>query len=480
MDLILSKLYDDRRKAKRLQPSFMLGLAGNKAHASPDRREASWESSLAAQDSIASLQSLTTTSIPKAQKLPSIQRSGRPVEGSQTARESDHGNGRNGDLFLSASPRVSKEDSQMHYASNASPSHRSNRFTDLPTHPSERPSNTGRLPTVNPPGELNMEFQGANGPPDRQYYTLKVRVEDVTLSKEEGEDDPGLQVSLSVDGMSCMTKVAKRLNSSADDKVVFPKESFIFQPEGSPIGTLVMVKLLGIRPRAEAQDLGTSLIDLSAVPVGGQPLTILSPLNSETGRSMQVTLTIKMYYRRKSFTFSYLNVEPVFRRNGYAVTADGLQMFPMPYKKKGMPAGVSFFGLKYAHKLAEDVPGHQVWRAMDKTGRSYTVKKFLIMDTACRVLFCSELDGILDCEPGAAVELCDAFLDGVRLSIVTDDLGGSYLRDALKEKGAAPEMVTSIVLRQVSLLGRTYGFDFYPTQLWRTNFSCSFRSLLVE
>jgi hypothetical protein len=187
-----------------------------------------------------------------------------------------------------------------------------------------------------------------------------------------------------------------------------------------------------------------------------------------------------MYYRRKSFTFSYLNVEPVFRRNGYAVTADGLQMFPMPYKKKGMPAGVSFFGLKYAHKLAEDVPGHQVWRAMDKTGRSYTVKKFLIMDTACRVLFCSELDGILDCEPGAAVELCDAFLDGVRLSIVTDDLGGSYLRDALKEKGAAPEMVTSIVLRQVSLLGRTYGFDFYPTQLWRTNFSCSFRSLLVE
>eukprot|EP00285_Hemiselmis_virescens_P000188 CAMPEP_0173408886 /NCGR_PEP_ID=MMETSP1356-20130122/70846_1 /TAXON_ID=77927 ORGANISM="Hemiselmis virescens, Strain PCC157" /NCGR_SAMPLE_ID=MMETSP1356 /ASSEMBLY_ACC=CAM_ASM_000847 /LENGTH=281 /DNA_ID=CAMNT_0014370257 /DNA_START=26 /DNA_END=867 /DNA_ORIENTATION=- len=281
---------------------------------------------------------------------------------------------------------------------------------------------------MKPPGELAMEIPSAVAQPEgRQYYTLKIRPVSVTYSRGEDEDEPepGLQVALSIDGMTSVTKVVRK--QDGEDTAMLHREHFIFQPEGSPVGTLMMIKLLGVRPRALPQELGTALMDLSSVSVGGHPIELSSPLMSETGldtgRKMGVTVSIKVYSRRKSFTFSYLNADPIFRRAGYAVTADGLQTFPVPYKKKGMPPGVSFFSLRYMHKISEDASGHEVWRASDRHGGLYTVKKFLIMDTSCRLLFCSELDGLLDCDVGQGIDLCDAFLDGVRLSIVLDEMG---------------------------------------------------------
>ena len=101
------------------------------------------------------------------------------------------------------------------------------------------------------------------------------------------------------------------------------------------------------------------------------------------------------------------------------------------------------------HMVTEEVHGYEIWRAQDRTGRQYTVKKYLIMEAASRALFVAEMEGVIDCQPEQSVLFLDAFLDGVKVSIVFDNEYGVYVREALQERGPAPEMVASIVLRQV-------------------------------
>lgn len=443
MDIALAKVFSERRKARSSQPSYIRGNAKGFPPPSDTYKYVQFVTEeLSRQDSVASIGG--HTSIPKSQRLPKIQRGGRHTEGSQTARDGWHGEGMGGaarDCFATRPPI----EAQQSFGSTLNVKSSLGSVRAFATTPP-------RVSCVNATGELAMEIPGSLSQPEgRQYYTLKVRPLSAVYvrgEEEEPEPDPALQVSVSIDGMTSVTKSVRK--EAMEDSVSLPRESFIFQPEGSPVGTLMMIKLLGIRPRILPQELGTALMDLSTVPVSGYPVELTSQLTSpETGRTMSVTLSVKVYLRRKSFTFSYLNADPIFRRGGYAVTAQGLISFPIPFKKKGMPPGVPFFSLRYDMKLSEEASGHEVWRATDKTGNRYTVKKYLIMDTACRVLFTSELDGLLDCEPGQGVELCDAFLDGVRLSIVIDDMQGINLREALQEKGPAPEMVTSIVVRQV-------------------------------
>ncbi len=193
-----------------------------------------------------------------------------------------------------------------------------------------------------------------------------------------------------------------------------------------------------------------TIVDLSLLSVG-RPLDVscsmLSHVQDEV-TSPTVNINLRLYSRRKSFTFSFLKADPVFRRSGYTVRMEGLTSFPRPYKKSGMPAGISYFTLRMLGRV--DSTAHcETWRAQDRNGRNYTVKKFLIMDAASRTLFVAELDGFLDSPPHLAVAMLDAFLDGVKVSIVTDNEGGVYLRDALLERGPAPEMVASIILRHV-------------------------------
>jgi len=457
MDIALAKINAERRKARTGEPSYLRGNPKGMAPSPATYRYVYNEfltEDLSRQDSVMSIGGVT--SIPKSQRLPQIQRGGRHKDGAQTARERSGGAGTGAGGHHRGAAGESMNVARDGFATRP-PTDARDGSLSVRSRRSHRSAGGGlglnpisRQPSVNPPGELAMPAQSSQFD-GRQYYTLRVRPLTIVYVRgedEEHEPDPALQLSVSIDGMMSQTKTARKEIGS--DEIQLPKESFIFQPEGSPVGTLMMIKLIGIRPRTAPQELGTALMDLSTVPIGGRPIELTSTLSSsEPGRTMSVTLSVKVYLRRKSFTFSYLNAEPIFRRSGYAVTAQGLQSFPIPFKKKGMPVGTSFFSLRYTEKLSEEVAGHEVWRAVDKAGNRYTVKKFLIMDTACRVLFTSELDGLLDCEPGQGVELCDAFLDGVRLSIVIDDMGGIQLREALEERGAAPEMVTSIVLRQV-------------------------------
>ncbi len=194
-----------------------------------------------------------------------------------------------------------------------------------------------------------------------------------------------------------------------------------------------------------------AILDLSLLIVG-RPLDVSCAMVShdqDAGTTTPtVNINLRLYSRRKSFTFSFLKPDPVFCRAGYTVRMQGLTSFPRPYKKAGMPAGVSYFTLRMLGRV--DSAAHcETWRAQDRAGRAYTVKKFLIMDAASRALLVAELDGLLDSPPHLAVALLDAFLDGVKVSVVTDNEGGIYLRDALLERGPAPDMVASIILRQV-------------------------------
>lgn len=291
---------------------------------------------------------------------------------------------------------------------------------------------------------------GISDLPDRKFYTLKAQIDEIVFHKEEGEEDLQFQVSLALDGLMSLSKLIRK---SYEDRIHVTDDPFTFQPQGSPVGTLLMVKLLGSRPRGgETQHLGTALVDLSTIPVGGNTVKVVCKLSGdgpERHTQPEVTLRLRISARRKSFTFSYLKADPVFRKAGYEVTAEGLCGFPQPYKKAGLPDGVKFSALVLSQMVSEDVIGLEIYKAFDPNGNQFTLQKYNIMDTACRELLVAELDGLTDMDPGQGVVLCDAFLENMRVCVVLDTEGGTMLREAIVERGPLPEMVTSIVLRQI-------------------------------
>ena len=293
-----------------------------------------------------------------------------------------------------------------------------------------------------------------------KYVTLKAAVEQIVFMREESEEDLGVQVALSIDAMTSVTKVQRSVKKKEDiDKEVieFNNENFIFHMNGSPVGTLLLVRLLGVR-RSEPVELGTALFDLSDISVGAPSTQITCTLEGKprTVKS-SITLNLKLCPRRKSFTFSYMRADPLFHSSGYTITAAGLLQFPTPYRKAGLPFEESlgrrlkFADLRVVGKCAwaDDIEGLEVLRAIDGRGGTYTIKKFSIMRTECRDLLISSLDGMLDGLHGTTFRLCDAFLLGAEVCVVMDEMGGIYLRDALQMTGACPEMVASIILRQV-------------------------------
>jgi hypothetical protein len=274
-------------------------------------------------------------------------------------------------------------------------------------------------------------------------------VDEINFIRDENEEDLGLQVSLSLDSMTSVTRVQKKSN---EETIELNNEVSLFHMNGSPVGAMLIVKLLGIR-RSDTIELGAALFDLSTISVGGPSMTIACELASDIPRETNptVTLDLKLVPRRKSFTFSYLREEPLFHCSGYTITADGLLQFPQPYKKNGLPVGVSFTDLKITGKVgwADEVNGLEVFRAIDRQGGTYTIQNFSIMQTESRDFLVSSLDGLLDALPETTIKLCDAFLVGASVCMVLDEMGGVYLRDALRDAGACPELVASIVLRQV-------------------------------
>ena len=275
--------------------------------------------------------------------------------------------------------------------------------------------------------------------------------------EEEREDHVHFQVSFSMDGMTSMIKPVRIPPGSpagAHEHINVTGDPILFQAIGSPSGTLLVVRLLSSnrQKNSEMTEVGMAIVDLSLLSVG-HPMDVSCLMGNscdpeDTETLPTVNVNIRLYSRRKSFTFSFLKADPVFRRSGYTVRMEGLTSFPRPYKKTGMPAGLSYFTLRMTTKVDESAH-YETWRAQDRNGRTYTVKKFLIMDATSRQLFVAELDGLLDGPADLSVALLDAFLDGVKVSIVTDNEGGVHLRDAIAERGPAPEIVVSIVLRHV-------------------------------
>jgi len=283
-----------------------------------------------------------------------------------------------------------------------------------------------------------------------KYVTLRARTEQITFARDESEEDLGLQVALSLDSMTSITRVQKK---TTEDTIELNEEDFIFHMNGSPIGAMLLVKLLGVRRGLDTVELGTALFDLSTILVGAPSVQITCELATDIPREERplVKLDLKLCPRRKSFSFSYLRDKPLFHCSGYTITAEGLMQFPQPYKKNGMPADLKFQDMRIVGKAswADDINGLEVFRAVDRRGGTYTIKKFSIMQTSCRDFLIASLDGLLDALPDTVVRLCDAFLIGAKVCLVLDEMGGVYLRDSLQESGACPEMVASIILRQV-------------------------------
>ncbi len=294
--------------------------------------------------------------------------------------------------------------------------------------------------------------------------TLKARAEAINFVRDESEEDLGLQVSMSLDSMTSLTKVHRKASkehhdlkkdhdSGEDETIELTDEPFLFHMNGSSVGAMLMVKLLGVRRGADTFDLGSALFDLSTIAVGAPAVQISCELESAISREKKpsIRIELKLCPRRKAFTFSYLREEPLFHCSGYTITANGIRQFPYPYKKSGMPAGVSFANLQVVGKLAwaEEIEGLEVQRAVDGNGGSYTIQKFSIMTTSARNYLVNSLHGLLDALPETTVRFFDAFLVGATVCLVLDEMGGVYLRDAIQDAGACPEMVASIVLRQV-------------------------------
>lgn len=71
------------------------------------------------------------------------------------------------------------------------------------------------------------------------------------------------------------------------------------------------------------------------------------------------------------------------------------------------------------------------------------------MEADARRQLIAELDGLLEMPAHLAVQPVDAFMDRLDCVLVLDNAGGNYLAHSVANKGAMPERLVSIVVRQV-------------------------------
>ena len=85
----------------------------------------------------------------------------------------------------------------------------------------------------------------------------------------------------------------------------------------------------------------------------------------------------------------------------------------------------------------------------NETRQTYTLKRFPVMESDARRQLIAELDGLLEMPPHLVVQPVDAFMDKLDALLVLEDEGGRYLSESVSKKGAMPERLVSIVVRQV-------------------------------
>jgi serine/threonine protein kinase len=96
-----------------------------------------------------------------------------------------------------------------------------------------------------------------------------------------------------------------------------------------------------------------------------------------------------------------------------------------------------------------------IWKACridedgEPTNETYTLKRFPVMEADPRRQLIAELDGLQEMPAHLAVQPVDAFVDKLECVLVLDNEGGNYLSESVANKGAMPERLVSIVVRQV-------------------------------
>mmetsp|Transcript_47321 Transcript_47321/g.147969 ORF Transcript_47321/g.147969 Transcript_47321/m.147969 type:complete len:352 (+) Transcript_47321:1047-2102(+) len=214
---------------------------------------------------------------------------------------------------------------------------------------------------------------------------------------------------------------------------------------------------------ANAQQMGSSFVDLSSVLQAGGEKIVLSRLTSHfinSNASQEIQLELKLLPKSSDFEFSYLEGNPLLKKAGYVFSLNGI-LSPSSFvqlKEFNVKRGlyITLQDLQYERKELFETRGFTSHRARSIDGaRTYTVHKFKITESEGRRMLIASLDGLHDLEssitsvPHTGVQVVDAFLNRLEVMLVLDDGGGRYLHEILNVKGNVPEQHVSIILRQV-------------------------------
>ncbi|EKX39498.1 hypothetical protein GUITHDRAFT_143483 [Guillardia theta CCMP2712] len=245
-----------------------------------------------------------------------------------------------------------------------------------------------------------------------KYYTVKVTLESAVVVIDGESKERSVKVCTSMDGVTFTSTSCKVLEA---DNALSINETYIFHPQGSLLGSFLLIRALMSPVKSEQEEVAMGVVDLSGASSSDGIIRIQRKLKSEGSKlHVSVNLSIQVLPRSKSFSISWgSESDSIFRRSGFAVSSRGLVSTPQPYQKRGLPKHVSFSDLRLVRKVAEEAEGYEVWRAVDANKRWYTVRRFLVTKKQCRQMLTSCLSGLIDMEGFRSVGVCDAFLVGL-------------------------------------------------------------------
>mmetsp|Transcript_47324 Transcript_47324/g.147981 ORF Transcript_47324/g.147981 Transcript_47324/m.147981 type:complete len:522 (+) Transcript_47324:546-2111(+) len=330
------------------------------------------------------------------------------------------------------------------------------------------------LQSMNSMDETNVSISS------HSYYTLIAKILSVKLGfndlagdgEDEVEEVRNVIVSLSVDGTldgASQSHVTKSIHMQNFKSSSIPEHNYEFDLTGDIFKILMSIKLYQkIDPKqgdelANAQQMGSSFVDLSSVLQAGGEKIVLSRLTSHfinSNASQEIQLELKLLPKSSDFEFSYLEGNPLLKKAGYVFSLNGI-LSPSSFvqlKEFNVKRGlyITLQDLQYERKELFETRGFTSHRARSIDGaRTYTVHKFKITESEGRRMLIASLDGLHDLEssitsvPHTGVQVVDAFLNRLEVMLVLDDGGGRYLHEILNVKGNVPEQHVSIILRQV-------------------------------
>jgi len=353
---------------------------------------------------------------------------------------------------------------QMHHRGDGAQTDRAHRrevstpvARDELRHGSHTGSHTDRthLPRAPPPAQSAKTM----------FSTLQVRVLSVKCAdQKEKAADEGDQFwnALITLGMQGMTQTSKPIKMALNQSTAVPENTHSFELHGSSYSSLLSVKFLLLkrpapmpgnhREQIGTEELGSGDVDISMVAQAGGDRMVSCKLSSSdpSKRPSEVHLHVRIILRKADFQFSYLGDAPVFKKAGFIISSTGLMKSPHPWKKKGLPEEATLKNLIITEEVQEASQGVTVLRATRADGKGkYTIKRYSVMQTDARRLLISDLDGLMDIPSTIVVTPLDAFLDGLEVAVILDDMGGRYLSEVLATRSKFSEMNLSIVMRQV-------------------------------